>query len=121
MEDQTAEINKLTEELIKTKYKCYQAYLSLLDDEFIAYEYSDRIGNEDNHLKKIEAIIFSMTQEERRNPDMVNGSRRKRVARGSGTTVRDVNQLLNQFYQMKKMTKMISKGKMPGNIMNMLR
>jgi len=78
-------------------------------------------GKEDTYLKKIEAIIFSMTLEERRNPDIINGSRRKRIARGSGTTPMDVNQLLNQFNQMKKMTKMISKGKMPGNLMNMLR
>jgi signal recognition particle subunit SRP54 len=78
-------------------------------------------GNEDGHVKKIEAIIFSMTQEERLNPDIINGSRRKRIAQGSGTVVRDVNQLINQFYQMKKMTKLLSKGKMPDNIMKMLR
>jgi len=78
-------------------------------------------GKEDTYLKKIEAIIFSMTLEERRNPDIITGSRRKRISRGSGTTPMDVNQLLNQFYQMKKMTKMLSKGKLPGNVMDMLR
>ena len=50
---------------------------------------------EGDQLKHIEAIILSMTIEERRNPDIINGSRRKRIARGSGITVQDVNQLLN--------------------------
>ncbi len=61
-------------------------------------------------LVRIEAIINSMTPEERRNPRIINGSRRKRIARGSGTRVQDVNQLLNQFEQMRKMIKRM-KGK----------
>ncbi len=61
-------------------------------------------------LVRIEAIINSMTPEERRNPKIINGSRRKRIARGSGTRVQDVNQLLNQFEQMRKMIKRM-KGK----------
>ncbi len=61
-------------------------------------------------LVRIEAIINSMTPEERRNPKIINGSRRKRIARGSGTRVQDVNQLLSQFEQMRKMIKRM-KGK----------
>ncbi len=61
-------------------------------------------------LVRTEAIINSMTREERRNPRILNGSRRKRIAMGSGTRVQDVNQLMNQFQQMKKMMKQM-KGK----------
>ncbi len=64
-------------------------------------------------FKPIEAIINSMTPEERQNPDILNGSRRKRIAKGSGTTVREINELMKQFEQMKKMMKTMSKmGKM---------
>jgi signal recognition particle subunit SRP54 len=59
---------------------------------------------------RTEAIINSMTHQERRNPQILNGSRRKRIASGSGTRVQDVNQLMNQFGQMKKMIKQM-KGK----------
>lgn len=64
---------------------------------------------DDDAFKPIEAIIRSMTVEERRNPDIINGSRRKRIATGSGTNVRDVNDLLKQFEQMRKMMKSVSK------------
>ena len=68
---------------------------------------------DDDALKPIEAIIRSMTPDERRNPDKINGSRRKRIAAGSGTEVRDVNDLLKQFEQMRKMMKsMTNMGKM---------
>ena len=64
-------------------------------------------------FKPIEAIISSMTPEERQNPELLNGSRRKRIAKGSGTTVREINELMKQFDQMKKMMKTMSKmGKM---------
>ena len=65
------------------------------------------------HLKSLEAIVYSMTPRERRNPDVLNGSRRRRIAKGSGTTPQQVNQLLNQFRQMQKMMKQMSSGKMP--------
>jgi signal recognition particle subunit SRP54 len=61
-------------------------------------------------LVRIEAIIRSMTLEERRRPQLINGSRRKRIAAGSGTTVQDVNRLLKQFEQMQKMMKAFGKG-----------
>jgi signal recognition particle subunit SRP54 len=70
--------------------------------------------------RKLEAIILSMTAEERKNPDLLNGSRKRRVAKGSGTTVNDINQLLNQFYNIQKMTKMLAKGKLPRNMPNLL-
>jgi signal recognition particle subunit SRP54 len=56
-------------------------------------------------LVKVEAIICSMTRNERRNPDLLNGSRRKRIARGSGTQVSDVNRLVKQFEQARQMAK----------------
>ena len=63
---------------------------------------------DEDQMKKTEAIILSMTKKERLNPDVINGSRRKRIALGSGTTVEDVNKLLRQFDQMKKMMKQFS-------------
>ena len=56
-------------------------------------------------MVKIEAIILSMTKAERLRPEIINGSRRKRIANGSGTTVEDVNKLMKQFEQMKKTMK----------------
>ncbi len=63
------------------------------------------IDIDDNAFKKIEAIIFSMTVEERRNPDLINGKRRERLAKGSGNTIQDVNAFVKQFDQMKVMMK----------------
>jgi len=65
---------------------------------------------DDKALVRVEAIINSMTGEERRSPQVINGSRRKRIARGSGTSVQDVNRLLNQFAMMRKMMKQMNKG-----------
>ena len=63
---------------------------------------------DESQMGRIEAIILSMTMKERINPDIINGSRRKRIAAGSGTSVEDVNRLLKQFDQMKKMMKQLS-------------
>lgn len=68
----------------------------------------------EKEMKKIEAIIQSMTLEERRKPKVINANRKKRIARGSGTQVSDVNKLLNQFEQMKKVMKMLGGGNLPG-------
>jgi signal recognition particle subunit SRP54 len=65
-------------------------------------------------MKKIEAIIDSMTPDERRRPDIIKASRRRRIALGSGTSTAEVNRLLKQFAEMQRMMKMISGGKMPG-------
>lgn len=65
-------------------------------------------------LVHVEAIINSMTRDERRRPNMINGSRRKRIAQGSGTSVQEVNKLLNQFQMMQKMVKKMSKFGMKG-------
>jgi signal recognition particle subunit SRP54 len=65
---------------------------------------------DDSELVKIEAIIHSMTTEERRNPTVVNGSRRTRIAKGSGTTTSDVNQLLKQFKQVQQMMRSFGGG-----------
>ncbi|MEQ9303492.1 MAG: signal recognition particle protein [Marinoscillum sp.] len=67
------------------------------------------IDIDDDSLKPIEAIIKSMTIKERENPDIINGSRRQRIAKGSGTSVNQVNQLLKQFEQMRKMMKTMNK------------
>jgi signal recognition particle subunit SRP54 len=64
----------------------------------------------DQQMKTIEAIINSMTREERRNPRIINGSRKRRIARGSGTTVVEINELLTQFRQMQKMMKQLTGG-----------
>ena len=65
--------------------------------------------NLDKELSKIEAIIFSMTKEERRKPEILNASRRRRIANGSGTKVQDINQFMKQYLEMKKMMKSINK------------
>jgi signal recognition particle subunit SRP54 len=68
---------------------------------------------DDRELDRLQAIITSMTPEERRNPAILNGSRRRRVASGSGTNVAAVNQLVKQFGQMQKMMRSLSQGRMP--------
>ena len=76
---------------------------------------------DEKHMKKMEAIMYSMTLKERRNPDILNGSRRRRIARGSGTSPQEVNQLLNQFRQTQKLMRQMSSGKLPRNLMGMFR
>ncbi len=73
------------------------------------------INNEDaqQQMKKVEAIIYSMTREERRNPKLLNANRKRRVAAGSGTSVQDINALLKQFREMQRMMKMIGSGHVP--------
>lgn len=71
-------------------------------------------------LARLEAIISSMTFNERRKPNIINGSRRKRIAKGSGTTVQDVNQLLKQFNMMQKMMKRFGKMNKPGKLGKMM-
>jgi signal recognition particle subunit SRP54 len=69
---------------------------------------------DENRMKHVEAIVLSMTAKERADPDLINGSRRLRIAKGAGRTVQEVNQLLNQFKQMQKLMKSGGKGlKMP--------
>src|ERR671919_807109 len=68
---------------------------------------------DEKELDRLEAIIRSMTPEERANPKIIDGSRRRRIARGSGTSVQAVSQLVKQFGQMRKVMKQISRGKMP--------
>ncbi len=72
---------------------------------------------DDDAFKSIEAIIYSMTPSERENPKLLNGSRRKRIATGSGTSVQEINRLLKQFEQTRKMMRMVAQGK---NINNMM-
>jgi signal recognition particle subunit SRP54 len=68
---------------------------------------------DERELDRVEAIILSMTPEERANPALIKGSRRKRIANGSGTKVQNVNQLVKQFDQMRKMMRHMASGKMP--------
>jgi signal recognition particle subunit SRP54 len=68
---------------------------------------------DEKQFKRVEAIIQSMTPYERRNPAHIDGSRRRRIARGSGTSPHEVNQLLNQFRQMQGMMKQLGRGKVP--------
>jgi signal recognition particle subunit SRP54 len=75
-----------------------------------------QLGNlqvDEKELDRLQAIIQSMTPEERANPTIIDGSRRRRIAHGSGTNVQAVGQLVKQFSQMKKLMRQLSKGKMP--------
>jgi signal recognition particle subunit SRP54 len=65
---------------------------------------------DDRKLKRLEAIIDSMTPKERRRPDILDGRRRRRVARGSGTTVQEINQLLRQYAEMRRLMKAMKGG-----------
>jgi signal recognition particle subunit SRP54 len=77
---------------------------------------------DEKQMSRVEAIIYAMTPQEKTTPDVINSSRKKRIAKGSGTTIQDVNRLLKQFDDMKKMMKQMSgmqqkgkkKMKMPG-------
>jgi signal recognition particle subunit SRP54 len=71
---------------------------------------------DDNAFKGVEAIIRSMTPKERANPDIINNSRKERIARGSGTTLQEVNRLMKQFEQIRKTMKSVAGGKL-GNMM----
>jgi len=75
----------------------------------------------EDSFKPIEAIISSMTPEERKDPNLLNGSRRRRIAKGSGTTVREINELMKQFEQMKKMMKTMGKMSKMGRAMEGLK
>ncbi len=68
---------------------------------------------DERELDRVQAIILSMTPEERRRPELIKGSRRLRIARGSGTTVQAVNQLVKQFEQMRKVLRQVGRGRMP--------
>jgi signal recognition particle subunit SRP54 len=68
---------------------------------------------DEREIDRIEAIVLSMTSEERRRPELIKGSRRLRIAKGSGTSVQQVNQLVKQFGQMQKLMKQMGRGKMP--------
>ena len=74
---------------------------------------------EEGKVKQVEAIIYSMTPEERRRPDIINGSRRRRIAKGSGTTPQDINQLLNQFRQTQKLVRQFSRSRDPRSLMKL--
>lgn len=78
----------------------------------------DKLPFDEKEIKKMEAIINSMTLQERRNPHIINASRKRRIARGSGTTVQDVNRLLRSFEEMKNLMKQL---KQPGRMQSFLR
>jgi signal recognition particle subunit SRP54 len=71
------------------------------------------VNVDDGQVDRIEAIILSMTPQERRDPKVINGSRKRRIAAGSGTTIQEVGKLINQFEQMRKVMKQLSRGKGP--------
>lgn len=70
-----------------------------------------QVGDKD--LKRVEAIILSMTPKERRKPQLLNGSRKRRIAAGSGTQVMEINDLLKRFQDMQKLVKQLSRGRFP--------
>jgi signal recognition particle subunit SRP54 len=71
------------------------------------------VNVDERELDRIEAIVTSMTPQERRTPQIIDGSRRKRIAAGSGTSVQAVNHLIKQFGQMQKLMRQLQQGKMP--------
>jgi signal recognition particle subunit SRP54 len=77
---------------------------------------------DEGQFKRIEAIIDSMTSEERRRPELIKASRRRRIALGSGTSTADVNRLLKQFVEMQKLMKQLGNGRLPniGGLRGML-
>ena len=79
----------------------------------LAGQQLSQLNIDDRELDRVQAIITSMTPEERANPALLNGSRRRRIAQGSGTSIQAVNQLVKQFGQMQKMMRQLSQGKMP--------
>ncbi|MEL7586051.1 MAG: signal recognition particle protein [Prolixibacteraceae bacterium] len=79
------------------------------------------IDIDDDAFKHIEAIIYSMTPDERENPALLNGTRRKRIADGSGTNIQEVNRLIKQFDETRKMMRMVSQGKNLGRMMGNMR
>jgi signal recognition particle subunit SRP54 len=82
---------------------------------------TNAVSQEDmeRQMKRTQAIISSMTTKERRDPKILNGSRKRRVAAGSGATVQEINQLLDQFQQMQKMMKQLRNPRARQNLMNM--
>ena len=74
---------------------------------------------DESQIKRVEAIIQSMTPEERRRPEILNGSRRRRIARGSGTTPADINRLMNQFKQTQKLMRQFSRTRNPNSLLKM--
>jgi len=120
---------KLQEKIVKDKFTLQDFYDQLqqvkkmgpLSQVMGMIPGASKLGNlndvDDKELKYVEAIILSMTKEERNNPNILNGSRRKRIAKGSGTTIQEVNKLLNQFTEMQKMMRNFTKGKSISKIM----
>lgn len=114
---------KLQEKIVKAQFTLQDFYEQLqqikkmgsMSQVMSMIPGANKLGNvndiDDKELKYVEAIILSMTKEERNNPNIINGSRRKRIAKGSGTTIQEVNKLLNQFTEMQKMMRNFSKGK----------
>src|SRR5699024_7792454 len=83
-------------------------------------QYREALDNfDEGEIGRIEAIVRSMTPEERNNPKIINGSRRNRIARGSGTTVQQINQLLERFKQAQQMMKTMGRGMAGGGMPGM--
>jgi signal recognition particle subunit SRP54 len=101
--------------------------LNMLPIKGLKADDKDKISQEgEKHLKKFEVMISSMTPKERLNPDLMNGSRKARIARGSGMDIAEVNALINEFNRMRSMMSMFSgmkQGKMPNmaDVMNKMR
>ena len=101
--------------------------LSMLPIKGLKSDDKDKISREgEAHLKRFEVMISSMTPKERLTPDLINGSRKERIAKGSGMDIKEVNALINEFNQMRSMMSMFSgmkQGKMPNmaDVMNKMR
>ena len=97
-----------------SKWKSTRTKVLKRDDHtctFCGFKAMKGMQVDEGAFSQVEAIIRSMTRQERVQPKILNGSRRKRIARGSGTTVQDVNQLVKQFQMMQKMMKQMGRAK----------
>jgi signal recognition particle subunit SRP54 len=77
-------------------------------------------GIDDKSMTHVEAIVHSMTKDERRYPNILNGPRRARIALGSGTSIQEVNRLIKQFTEMQKMIKKMSRGKVSNSVKQLM-
>ncbi len=129
--------NAISEEDAKAMEKKFKENSFTLEDYLVQFESMKKMGNladvlsmvpgfnkmkisqddiDEDRILKMKSIILSMTVKERRNPDIINGSRRKRIANGSGTTIQEVNQLLKQFEMTKNMMKQMQRGGRRGRL-----
>jgi signal recognition particle subunit SRP54 len=114
LQTNTFSLEDFKEQLKKIKKMGSMESILSMVPGFSAMKQAKDVSIDEKELVRIEAIIDSMTKKERHNPACLNSSRRKRIARGSGTKVQDINRFINQYAQMRKMMKKMGKGGLAG-------